>query len=63
VVGKRIRELRKERKLNQEEFAKLLNTSQEYVSNLEKGKKNPRLSTLQKIAKILKVNIQDLFCD
>ena len=60
MVGEKIKRLRKERKLNQDELARLLETSQEYISDLERGKKNPRLNTLQKIAKVLKVDVKEL---
>lgn len=60
----RIRQLRDARGMSQDvliEKAKL--TRKATLSDLENGKTNPRLSTLEAIAKALEVRVIDLFDD
>ncbi|MGB9856798.1 MAG: helix-turn-helix domain-containing protein [Dictyoglomaceae bacterium] len=49
-VGKKIRELRKERNLTLEELSKRTGLSLSYISLIERGLKNPSLKALEKIA-------------
>lgn len=55
-IGKKIKELRRERGITQEELAVLMETSYKYIQRIE-GKTPPdiRLSTIEKLAKALKV--------
>ncbi len=57
----KIRDVRKAQKLTQEDLAAAIGTSQSNVSEIEKGKHNPTLETLSKIADALKVPVADLF--
>lgn len=41
MIGERIKQVRKERKISQVDFAKELGITQAYVSKLEKGSENP----------------------
>ena len=52
--------LRLKRKLSQGELSKSLNVDRAYISNIENGRMNPTLSTLEKIAQALKVSIKEL---
>ncbi|MBQ8178758.1 MAG: helix-turn-helix transcriptional regulator [Clostridia bacterium] len=55
--------LKNERKLagfNQAEFAKLLGTTQQRVSEWERDKVEPTLSTIKAILKALNVTFEDL---
>jgi len=54
-IGKIISETRKKKGLKQIELAKLCNMSQSYLSNIEKGNKDPHLSTLRNISSALDV--------
>lgn len=60
-LGARIRELRDESRLSQEELAHRATIHVTYLSGLENGKRNPSLLVLDRLAKALKVTIGDLF--
>lgn len=55
-----LREVRKQRKLSQMELAKKVNVSTPFISEIEKGKKQPSLKTLQKLAAALNCTIDEL---
>jgi transcriptional regulator with XRE-family HTH domain len=58
LIGKRIRLLRIERKLHQNDIAEASGISRSHLSKIESGKvENPGLLTLERIAKALKVSI------
>lgn len=59
--GQKIKELRAERKMTQEDLAFKVSVDRSYMGFLERGERNPTLSTIDKIAKALKVAIPDLF--
>lgn len=61
MLGKRIRQLRKNDGLSQEGFAELIGIDPNSVSRIECGVHYPSLDTLEKIAEILKVEMRDLF--
>ena len=61
AFGKRLAEVRKSRGLTQEKLAELLDISAVSVTYLETGRRWPRLLTLQRIAKCLKVPVAELF--
>lgn len=57
--GKRIRELRKERKLSQSELGARANLEKSAVQRIERGY-NSKITTLAKLANGLDVNISEL---
>ena len=59
-ISEKIRRARKEAGFTQSELAEKLGVSQAMISAYEKGLRNPKLETLQKIANVLKVNIFSL---
>lgn len=63
VLGKRIANLRKQKGMNQEEFAdvsgKMINT----ISNIERGLSDPKVTTLMSIAKALNISMEELFSE
>lgn len=59
-LGKNLKGLRLKRKLSQGELSQSLNVDRAYISNIENGRMNPTLSTLEKIAQALKVSIKEL---
>lgn len=61
LLGKRIRQLRKNNGLSQERFAELIGIDPNSVSRIECGVHYPSLDTLEKIATILKIEMRDLF--
>lgn len=50
----RLKELREDNDMSQEQIAKLLNCTQQAYSNYEKGKRTPPYETLIKLAEIYK---------
>jgi len=60
-LGRRIAALRKARKLTQEELAEALACSVEFISLVERGVNAPSVAGLEKFAKILKVEVKELF--
>ena len=60
-LGKRIASLRKNRKLTQEQMAEALGCSVEFISLVERGVNAPSVAGLEKFAKILKVEVKELF--
>ena len=60
-LGQKIASLRKARKLTQEQMAEALGCSVEFISLVERGVNAPSVAGLEKFAKILKVEVRDLF--
>lgn len=61
MFSERIKELRKERKLTQKQFADLMYVDQTTVSCWETGKASPDTEKLSRIADILSVSMDELF--
>jgi len=59
-VGLNLQRLRREKGLSQEELADLASIHQTYLSGVERGKRNPTITVLQRIAGALGADIQDL---
>ena len=59
-LGENLKKLRLKKKMSQGDLAKALDVDRAYISNIENGRMNPTLSTLEKIAKALKASIKDL---
>ena len=55
-MGMRIQAVRKERGLNQDQFAELLEVSKQTVSSIERGTKGTKLANFVKICQILEVS-------
>ena len=60
TLGERIRELRERNDLSLREFAKKLNLSAPFVSDIELGRRFPSDDALEKIAKTLGVAAEEL---
>lgn len=56
-LGDRLKRLRKDERLTQQEFARLLSVSSSYISEVEAGNKQAGLDLLLSLKKNLKVNI------
>jgi transcriptional regulator with XRE-family HTH domain len=61
--GKRVRALRKQRELSQEDFALLCDLDRTYISGIERGRRNVSLRNIEVIATVLEVSLSDLFKD
>lgn len=57
----RIKELRAKYEITQERLAEIVGVRRETIIFLEQGKYNPSLGLAHKVAKALKVSIDDLF--
>ncbi|WP_234731810.1 helix-turn-helix domain-containing protein [Acidocella facilis] len=60
LVGRNFARLRKARGLTQEEVEARSGLSQQYLSSLERGRRNPTVITLYELAQVLKVSVADL---
>lgn len=60
TVGKRIKEVRKQKGMSQDELAERADLSSQYISQIETGRKKGSLPTYNKLAKALGVSIDEL---
>ena len=58
--GERVREIRKEKGLSQEELAHKADLHRTYIGMIERAEKNITLINIDKIAKALEVEIKEL---
>ena len=58
--GERVREIRKEKELSQEELAHKANLHRTYIGMIERAEKNITLVNIEKIANALQVEIANL---
>lgn len=59
--GQRVRQLRKEKNLSQEELSFKTDLHRTYIGMIERAEKNITLVNIEKIANALEVSINDLF--
>jgi transcriptional regulator with XRE-family HTH domain len=59
--GRRLRILRKQADLTQEDLAESTGLTIESISNMERGIFGPKFDNLEKIAKIIGVEVKELF--
>jgi transcriptional regulator with XRE-family HTH domain len=60
LVGQNVRRIRNKKGLTQEELAEISGFSQQYISGLEQGLRNPTVVTVYELALALEVSYQDL---
>lgn len=60
IVGRNVRHFREEKGLTQEQFAERSGFSQQYLSGLERGHRNPTVVTVYELATALGVSHLDL---
>lgn len=60
-IAVNIRELRKKKQITQERLALEANLNRAYVGYIERGERKPSVETLEKLAKVLRVKIHELF--
>lgn len=63
MAGRQIRLLRNQHDLTQKDFAEKINSSQNYLSDVETGKKRPSLDYYITIANFFKVSLDYIFQD
>jgi transcriptional regulator with XRE-family HTH domain len=59
--GKRLAQMRKERKISQEQLAELSGLNRPYISGIEHGKRNVSLEVIVSLAKALGIQTKELF--
>lgn len=60
LVGQNVKKVRLGKGLTQEQFSELSGFSQQYLSGLEMGRRNPTVVTIYELAQALGVNYLDL---
>ena len=59
----KLKELRKQRNMSQEDLSKAANVSRQTIVNLENGEQvNTTTATLRKLADALECSVVDIFC-
>ena len=61
-IGKRIKEIRTENKLNQQQFGEKLNVAQDTVSLWETGKSLPTAEVLILLSKTFHISVDYVLC-
>lgn len=61
--GKRLNQLRKEKKMSQERLAELSELNRPYISAIEQGKRNVSIEVIEKLAQALEIEIKNFFED
>lgn len=59
-LGQNMKIARANKNLSQGALARLLDVDKGYISNIENGKKNPTLATIQRLAEALGVSADEL---
>ena len=61
ILGEKISEVRKLKKMTQKELAERLNVSDKVISKWETGKSLPDVETMLKLSEVLDVSISELY--
>lgn len=61
LVGKRVKELRNNLGISQEELADLAGLDRTYITSVECGKRNISIVNIEKLAKALNVTLSEFF--
>ena len=59
-LGQNMKRIRTKKNMSQGDIARALEVDKGYISNIESGKKNLTLATIQKLADALKVSADEL---
>lgn len=61
LVGKRVKELRNNMGISQEELADMVGLDRTYITSDERGKRNISIVNVEKLAKALQVSLAEFF--
>lgn len=61
TLKNKIENIRKEKNIRQEDFAKAMGVSRQTISSLENGRYNPSILLAYKIAKYFEMTIEEVF--
>lgn len=59
-LAENMRKIRTRKKMSQGDICRTLGVDRAYISNIESGKQNPTLATIEKIAEALGVKVNEL---
>ncbi|MBK2257657.1 helix-turn-helix transcriptional regulator [Francisella philomiragia] len=59
--GNRIKKLRSEKNISQEELALIANLHRTYIGMIERGEKNLTLTSIQKLSRALEIDLSNIF--
>ena len=59
-LGQNMKRIRTKKNMSQGDIARALEVDRGYISNIENGKKNPTIATIQKLANALGVSADEL---
>ncbi len=59
--GQRVRHLRRQKDMTQEQLAEAIGISVDFMSNIERGVNAPSFETMEKLAQALNVAVYELF--
>ena len=60
-LGDKIQRLRRSLGFTQEELAEKINISRTHMGHIEQGRKSPSIKVMDKLSRVLKVKVGDLF--
>lgn len=60
IFGLRLKDIRRRKGLTQEQLSDLSGLSIQFIGEIERGKRNPSLTTLKSIAEAVEMNVADL---
>lgn len=60
-IGNRVKQLRQDKGISQEELALTANLNKSFVGQIERGKKNATVKTIEKICLALNVTLHEFF--
>lgn len=60
ILGTKIRKVRREKKMSQEDLAFESGLHRTYISDIERGSRNISIKNIEKIAKALEVSLKEL---
>ena len=59
--GKRLRKLRRNKDLTQEQLAEQIGVSGDFIGQIERGLRSPSFENLQRLSEVLEVKVEELF--
>ncbi len=62
-IGRRLRELREQAHLSQEQAALSANITPAYLGQIERGEKNPTVMTVEKLCGVFRLSLPEFFSD
>lgn len=61
LISKNVRRYRKEKKYTQKQLADAIFVTQQYISEIERGNREPKLDILASLAEVFEVEVINLF--